>query len=73
MRLGLYVGSFNPVHNGHLKVIHYLLDHDLIFNSLVANTIINEDVAINNHKTTNNNLVFCDFIRQTITNKSFFN
>ena len=30
MRLGLYVGSFNPVHNGHLKVINYLLDHDLV-------------------------------------------
>ena len=40
---------------------------------ILAGTIIVGSVAINNHKTTNNNLVFCDFIRQTITNKSFFN
>ena len=38
MKLGLYVGSFNPVHNGHIKVINYLLDHDLVDKVLVLPT-----------------------------------
>ena len=31
MRLGLYVGSFNPVYNGHIKVINYLLNNNLVY------------------------------------------
>ncbi len=27
MRIGVFVGSFNPVHNGHIKVVNYLLDN----------------------------------------------
>ena len=27
MRIGIYVGSFNPVHKGHIEVINYLLDN----------------------------------------------
>lgn len=27
MKLGVYVGSFNPVHNGHIKVANYLLNN----------------------------------------------
>lgn len=30
MRLGVYVGSFNPPHNGHLKVVNYLLDNNYL-------------------------------------------
>lgn len=30
MRLGVYVGSFNPVHKGHIKVVNYLLDNDYV-------------------------------------------
>ena len=29
MRLGVYVGSFNPVHKGHIKIINYLLNNVL--------------------------------------------
>ena len=38
MRLGLYVGSFNPVHDGHIKVINYLLDNDYVDKVLVLPT-----------------------------------
>lgn len=30
MRLGIYVGSFNPPHEGHHNVIQYLLEKDLV-------------------------------------------
>ena len=38
MRLGIYVGSFNPVHDGHIKVINYLLDNDYVDKVLVLPT-----------------------------------
>lgn len=38
MKLGLYVGSFNPVHNGHIKVINYLIDNNIVDNVLVLPT-----------------------------------
>ena len=30
MRIGVYVGSFNPPHNGHYHVAKYLIDNDLV-------------------------------------------
>ncbi len=30
MKLGVYVGSFNPVHKGHIKVAKYLLDNNYL-------------------------------------------
>ncbi len=38
MKLGLYVGSFNPVHNGHIKVINYLLNNNLVDKVIVLPT-----------------------------------
>lgn len=38
MKLGLYVGSFNPVHNGHVRVINYLLDNNIVDKVLVLPT-----------------------------------
>ena len=26
MKIGVFVGSFNPVHNGHIKIVNHLLD-----------------------------------------------
>lgn len=39
MRIGIYVGSFNPVHLGHIKVINYLLDHNYVDKVLVIPTL----------------------------------
>lgn len=30
MKLGIYVGSFNPVHKGHIKVAKYLLNNNYV-------------------------------------------
>ena len=39
MKLGVYVGSFNPVHNGHIKVVNYLLDNNYIDKVLIVPTL----------------------------------
>lgn len=28
MKIGVYVGSFNPVHIGHIKIVNHLIDND---------------------------------------------
>lgn len=38
-RLGIYMGSFNPPHKGHLKVINYLLRHNYVDKILVIPTL----------------------------------
>ena len=38
MRLGIYVGSFDPVHDGHYFVCRYLIDNDYIDKVLVIPT-----------------------------------
>ena len=38
MRLGVYIGSFNPVHNGHIKLVNYLLDKKIIDKVLIVPT-----------------------------------
>lgn len=30
MRLGIYVGSFNPIHVGHIHVVNYLLENNYV-------------------------------------------
>ncbi len=35
MRVGVFVGSFNPVHNGHIETIKYLVDKDYVDKVLV--------------------------------------
>ena len=30
MKLGIYIGSFNPVHEGHIKVANYLIDNKIV-------------------------------------------
>ena len=38
MRLGVYIGSFNPVHNGHIKLVNYLLDNNYVDKILIVTT-----------------------------------
>ena len=38
MRLGVYVGSFNPPHNGHLKVANYLIENRIVDKVLMLPT-----------------------------------
>ena len=39
MRLGVYVGSFNPVHIGHIDVVNYLLKENYIDKVLIVPTL----------------------------------
>ena len=39
MRLGVFVGSFNPVHNGHIHVVNYLIDHNIVDKVMIIPTL----------------------------------
>ncbi len=38
MRLGIYVGSFNPPHNGHIDIVNYLLENNYVDEILIVPT-----------------------------------
>ena len=38
-RLGIYMGSFNPPHKGHLIVVNYLLDNNYVDKILIVPTL----------------------------------
>ena len=38
MKLGIYVGSFNPPHKGHIHVVNYLIENKLIDKVLIVPT-----------------------------------
>ncbi len=38
MRIGLYIGSFNPFHNGHLKVVNFLITKDYVDKIIIIPT-----------------------------------
>lgn len=38
MKLGIYVGSFDPVHKGHKKIVDYLIDNNYVDKVLVIPT-----------------------------------
>lgn len=38
MKLGVYVGSFNPVHKGHIKVANYLIENKIVDKVLLLAT-----------------------------------
>ena len=39
MKIGVYVGSFNPVHKGHMKIVEYLLDRKVVDKVLIVPTL----------------------------------
>ena len=39
MKLGVYIGSFNPVHKGHINVVNYLLNNKIVDKVLIVPTI----------------------------------
>ena len=39
MKLGVYMGSFNPPHKGHIKVANYLLKNNIIDKILIVPTL----------------------------------
>lgn len=38
MKLGVYVGSFNPVHKGHIKIVNHLLDNNYVDKVIIIPT-----------------------------------
>lgn len=39
MKIGVYVGSFNPVHKGHIKIANYIVDNNLVDKLLIIPTL----------------------------------
>ena len=39
MKLGIYVGSFNPVHKGHIDIMNYLLSNNYVDMILAVPTL----------------------------------
>lgn len=38
MKIGVYVGSFNPVHKGHMKIVKYLIENNYLDKAIVIPT-----------------------------------
>lgn len=38
MKIGVYVGSFNPVHKGHIKIVNHLLDNGYLDRVIIIPT-----------------------------------
>lgn len=39
MRLGIYCGSFNPVHKGHIEIVNSLINNDIVDKVLIVPTL----------------------------------
>ena len=54
MKIGIYVGSFNPVHKGHIKIANYVLEKyvdkviDMLKNNELPLRVTHNDTKLNN-------------------------
>ena len=68
MKIGIYIGSFNPPHKGHIKIINYLLNKKYVDKILVIPTgnywhkqnLVNVDDRINMMKYYENDKIIID-------------
>ena len=70
MKLGIYVGSFNPVHEGHIKVANYLINNKFVDRIIMLPTpnywhkqdLLNETDRVNMLKLYENKNIIVDDI-----------
>ena len=52
MKLGVFTGSFNPIHNGHVKVMDFLINNNYVDKIIIVATTSywdkKIDVSLNN-------------------------
>lgn len=39
MKLGIFFGSFNPVHKGHIKIVNYIIENNIVDKVLIIPTL----------------------------------
>ena len=39
MKIGIFIGSFNPVHKGHMHVVNYLIEHNVVDKVMIIPTL----------------------------------
>ena len=65
MRIGVYVGSFDPIHIGHIKVMDYLIDNNYLDKIIIMATVDYWDkktVATNKQRTDMLKLINRDYL-----------
>ena len=74
MKIGVYVGSFDPIHTGHIKVMDYLIEHNYLDKIIIMATKDYWDkkmVASNMQRTDMLNLIKRDYLVVDSTNNNY--
>jgi len=77
VKIGLYVGSFNPPHLGHIKIINYILENNIVDKiylipvSISSKKLIDSKHRLNMLKTLSNNKI--EVISDALNTNSYFN
>ena len=59
MKLGVFVGSFNPIHKGHISVMDYLINNNYVDNIIIVATNSYWDKKIDVSLTDRINMIKC--------------